>query len=228
MRESMMPFALSFLMASVAVYYTVLLLDDPIRPAEAAANSITTASLISDVAAIGRGAAPDKTATGDNGATAATDQAVAETKVEPVQLSGEPTVGRDATITIQGSAVRLTGVVIPPGVETVDGDAATKLKDIISKSDVHCSAVPQAEGEVLEGACWVLSGGHPIDLAAELVLAGVARECVSESNGRYMPFKQMSAAEIELPASCSAAPAVAAIAPPPEKSADASLKPSQP
>lgn len=227
MRESMMPFALSFLMASVAVYYTVLLLDDPIRPA-AAANSITTASLISDVAAIGTGASPDQTAVGDAGGVAPTVAAIAEAKVDLVQLSGEATVGHDATITIQGSTIHLVGIVVPPATDTVDGDAAKRLKELSAKSDVHCSAMPQAEGDVLEGTCWVLSGGHPIDLGAELVLAGVARECVSESNGRYVPFKQMSAAEIELPARCSGAPAVAAIAPPPEKTADASLKPSQP
>lgn len=226
MRDSMMPFALSFLMASVAVYYTVILLDDPIRPA-AAATSVTAASLIGNVAVLGSEPTSPTTAAADAAKAVSAD--AVETKIEPVQLSGEPSVGRDATITIQGSTVRLAGVVFGAASDAVDSDAAVKLKDVIGKSDVHCSALPQAQGDTLEGACWVLSGGHPIDLAAELVLAGVARECASQSNGRYLPFKQMSAAEIDLPSQCSAAPAVAAVAAPVEQTAAASpLKPSQP
>jgi hypothetical protein len=134
-----------------------------------------------------------------------------ERKLAPLEkISGEAKILPDGTLEILGTKIRLEGLIF-----ATKADAALDaLRDIASSGDIHCALLTTEAGGIRDGSCWTLSGGHPIDIAAELMMAGVVRECVRETRGRYHAFEQMSAKEISVPPECGGEAAVAAAASP--------------
>jgi hypothetical protein len=114
------------------------------------------------------------------------------------KITGEAKVLGDGTLEILGTKIRLEGLVLPGKL-----DAALEALSAFARSgDIHCALLTSEVSDIRDGTCWVMSAGHPIDIAAELMLAGLARECVKDSRGRYHVFEQMSAREIAVPPEC--------------------------
>jgi hypothetical protein len=125
------------------------------------------------------------------------------------KISGEAKVLSDGTLEILGTKIRLEGLVL-----ATKADAALDaLRDLIGSGDVHCALMTTEANEIRDGSCWIMSGGHPIDIAAELMLAGLARECVKDTRGRYHAFEQQSAMDISVPPECGGDVAVASSPP---------------
>jgi hypothetical protein len=192
LKRPISPIVLVAFLAVVALGYTVFVFNDPATglPTRAfntiAGGSTSDSDLQELIVSVGQSSLPNVQ---DN----------SERKLAPLEkITGEAKVHADGTLEILGTRIRLEGLVLPTKADA----AIDTLKDFARQSDVHCALLTREVAEVRDATCWVMSAGHPIDIVAELLLAGLGRECLKTSLGRYHVFEQMSASEIPLPPEC--------------------------
>jgi hypothetical protein len=183
---SVSPMVLIFVLTAVAGYYAVLVFDDP----EGANRTLAT---------IASGGTESQSTPAEVPVVSAIQDEAAARSAPPEKISGEATVAEDGSLEILGTKIHLNGLVLP----AKPGEGIKALRDYAKADDIYCSLLSGEISDVRAGSCWTLSGGHPIDIVAELIMAGSARECVKESNGRYFAFEQMSARDIVIPPACS-------------------------
>jgi endonuclease YncB( thermonuclease family) len=106
-------------------------------------------------------------------------------------LTGKVTFVRDGdTIEVAHLPVRLNGLATPEGDEP-GGSAATRaMREMVSGRIVRC----ELDGERTHDRCVAVCYLEGRDLAAEMVRAGLARDCPRFSGGRYRAAETQAAA----------------------------------
>ena len=93
------------------------------------------------------------------------------------------------TIEVGGLPVRLEGLAAPE-LDAPGGEEATEaMHMLVDGQEVRCELTGERSGDRCIGTCYL--GGT--DIAAELVRAGVARDCPRFSRGRYGDEEQQAA-----------------------------------
>ena len=101
------------------------------------------------------------------------------------ELIGTVTHVRDGdTIEIGDVAIRLQGLHAPEGNEAGGSDATAFMTDLVLGHKLVCDLTGERSHDRLIGICY-LNGK---DIAAELVAAGLGRDCPRYSGGRYAPM----------------------------------------
>lgn len=120
------------------------------------------------------------------------------------------------TIEVGGVAIRLQGLHAPELDETDGPEAAAFMAELDMGQDVTCDLTGERSHDELIGVCF-LDGR---DIAAELIAAGLGRDCAWYSGGRYaaidrrpdMPLPVERAAVREVPSDRRPAIAIVAVA----------------
>lgn len=100
-------------------------------------------------------------------------------------LIGTVTHVRDGdTIEVGDVAVRLQGLHAPEGNEVGGSDATAFMTNLVLGRGLVCNLTGERSHDRLIGICY-LDGK---DIAAELVAAGLGRDCPRYSGGRYAPL----------------------------------------
>ena len=119
-----------------------------------------------------------------------TTPATAATRCERGPLIGPVTHVRDGdTIEVGGLPVRLEGLAAPELDEPGGEEATEAMRMLVEGQEVRCELTGERSGDRCIGTCYL--GGT--DIAAELVRAGVARDCPRFSRGRYGDEEQQAA-----------------------------------
>ena len=186
------PIVFVFVLLAVAGYYGVLIFGDPGASRHMATRSL--AALSTEDESLEEG-----TATTPANVPVVSALDANSRLLPPEKISGEAKVSDDGSLEIVGTRIHLNGVVL----RQKGGEGLQALRSYAKTGDLYCSLLTDEVGDIRSANCWTMNGGHPIDIVAELILSGVARECVKESGGRYIAFEQMSAKDIKLPPECS-------------------------
>ena len=97
-------------------------------------------------------------------------------------LTGTVNHVRDGdTVEVGGVAVRLNGLHAPELDEAGGPEAAAFMVELVMGQDVTCDLTGERSHDRLIGVCF-LDGR---DIAAELIAAGLGRDCARYSGGRY-------------------------------------------
>mgnify|MGYP006270708393 CR=1 FL=1 len=113
--------------------------------------------------------------------------------------AGEARVIDGDTIEISGRKFRLEGLHAPE-VDEPGGEAATRfMRDLLAGQRVICAPTGDRSYDRLVAVCRLPGEG---DIAAELVKAGLGRDCTRYSGGRYARFETTGAARFPLPGYC--------------------------
>jgi len=119
-------------------------------------------------------------------------------KAETV-LEGIVTHVRDGdTIEVAGIAIRLQGLHAPELGEPGGYSARVFMLDLVEKKEIRCVLTGERSYNRIIGVCY-LDG---LDIAAQLVQAGLGRDCPRYSGGKYRHLESHSAIEIHLPNYC--------------------------
>ncbi len=113
--------------------------------------------------------------------------------------AGEARVIDGDTIEISGRKFRLEGLHAPE-VDEPGGAAATRfMRDLLAGRRVVCAPTGDRSYDRLVAVCRLPGEG---DIAAELVKAGLGRDCARYSGGRYASFETTDADRFPLPGYC--------------------------
>ncbi len=114
-------------------------------------------------------------------------------------LTGSARVVDGDTIEIDGVRLRLQGLHAPERDEP-GGAAATRfMVRLLDRQKVSCAPTGERSYDRLIAIC-SLDGGR--DIAAELVAAGLGRDCARYSKGRYGPLETADGKRLPLPPYC--------------------------
>jgi endonuclease YncB( thermonuclease family) len=114
--------------------------------------------------------------------------------------------GDGDTITVHGVLVRLQGVAAPEiahpnlGIEEEPGgsEAAAFMRQLVDGKTLVCDLT----GERTQGRPVALCYRDGRDVAAEVIAAGLARDCPRFSGGRYASLERPEAKRLPLPGYC--------------------------
>jgi micrococcal nuclease len=107
-------------------------------------------------------------------------------------LTGEVTFVRDGdTIVVGSMPIRLNGLAAPDGDEP-GGEAATRaMVKLVDGQRLRCELNGERTHDRCVGVCYL----EGVDISAEMVLRGVARDCPRFSGGRYHVIEAQAAAD---------------------------------
>lgn len=94
--------------------------------------------------------------------------------------------------------IRLNGLHAPERGDPDGKRAATFMRNLVLHKAVICSLTGEKTYDRFVGTCWL--GG--VDIAGELVAAGLGRDCPRYSGGRYAALEVDSAKSMPLPGYC--------------------------
>ena len=106
-------------------------------------------------------------------------------------LAGTVSHVRDGdTIELAGRALRLNGLAAPEGDEPGGAEATVAMVELALGRQVRC----ELDGERTHDRCVAVCYLEGRDLAAEMIRAGLARDCPRFSGGRYRAAEMQAAA----------------------------------
>ncbi len=103
------------------------------------------------------------------------------------------------TVRVAGQKVRLQGLAAPELHEPGGQEAKNALIELVRGQHIICELDGTTSYDRVVGICYV--GGR--DLAAELVMRGLARDCERFSAGRYRELEPSITQDLPLPGYCS-------------------------
>lgn len=118
---------------------------------------------------------------------------------EPSVLAGPASVIDGDTLRVAGQKVRLQGVAAPELHETGGRAAKNAMIRLVKGRQVSCELDGTKSHDRVVGICY--AAGR--DVAAELVMLGLARDCARFSDSRYEKFETPAAQSLPLPQYCS-------------------------
>jgi len=115
------------------------------------------------------------------------------------RLAGRATVTDGNTLRVADQAVRLQGVAAPERSGPGKAAAAAFVRELVADREVTCDLADgtRTRGRVV-GVCRV--GDR--DIGAELIRAGLARDCPRYSKGRYAVLETPAGRQLPLPGYC--------------------------
>ena len=115
------------------------------------------------------------------------------------RLVGRATVTDGNTLWVADQAVRLQGVAAPERSEPGRAAATAFVRELVADREVTCDLADgtRTRGRVV-GVCRV--GDR--DIGAELIRAGLARDCPRYSKGRYAVLETPAGRQLPLPGYC--------------------------
>ena len=114
------------------------------------------------------------------------------------RLAGRATVTDGNTLWVADQAVRLQGVAAPERSEPGRAAATAFVRELVAGREVTCDLDgTRTRGRVV-GVCRV--GDR--DIGAELIRAGLARDCPRYSKGRYEGLETPAGRQLPLPGYC--------------------------
>lgn len=117
----------------------------------------------------------------------------------PSDLRGTVTQVRDGdTIEVDGVPVRLHGLHAPEFDTETGQEAAAFMQALILHKEIVCTLTGDQSWDREIGVCWL----GERDIAAQLVTAGLGRDCPRYSNGRYASLETKEAKQMKLPDYC--------------------------
>jgi len=106
-------------------------------------------------------------------------------------LAGAVSHVRDGDIIeVNGRVIRLNGLAAPEWDEPGGAEATRGMRGLVDGRQVRC----ELDGERTHDRCAAVCYIEGRDLAAEMVCAGLARDCPRFSNGRYRAAEAQAAA----------------------------------
>lgn len=106
-------------------------------------------------------------------------------------LTGAVTYVRDGdTIVVGTMPLRLNGLAAPEGDEPGGAAATRAMVEMVEGREVRCELDGQRTYDRCVAVCYL----EGVDIAAELVAAGLARDCPRFSGGRYREAEMQAAA----------------------------------
>lgn len=94
--------------------------------------------------------------------------------------------------------VRLHGLHAPEDGEPGYAEATAFMVELVGAQPLSCKLTGRMTWDRHEGTCWL----GELDIAAELMRAGLGRDCPYHSGGRYAHLETDAGREIQLPAYC--------------------------
>jgi endonuclease YncB( thermonuclease family) len=113
-------------------------------------------------------------------------------------LAGQASVIDGDTIRVAGQKVRLQGLAAPELSEPGGIEAKNAMIELVSNRRVSCELDGTTSYDRVVGICYAAG----LDMAAELVRRGLARDCPRYSGGRYGDLEPASAEALPLPGYC--------------------------
>jgi endonuclease YncB( thermonuclease family) len=114
------------------------------------------------------------------------------------RLSGRARVVDGDTLEVSGVAVRLKGLAAPERKQAGGAEATAFMRELTDGRTVVCDLTNERTWGRRVGTCLV--GGK--DVAAELVAAGLARDCPRYGGGRYAAMETRAGRRLPLPDYC--------------------------
>ena len=114
------------------------------------------------------------------------------------RLTGRARVVDGDTLEVAGVAVRLKGLAAPEREEAGGAEATERMRGLVAGRTVVCELTNERTWGRRVGTCRV--GGR--DVAAELVAAGLARDCPRYGGGRYAGLETPAGQRLPLPGYC--------------------------
>jgi micrococcal nuclease len=106
-------------------------------------------------------------------------------------LTGAVTYVRDGdTIVVGSMPIRLNGLAAPEGDEPGGARATRAMLELVEGREVRCELDGQRTYDRCVAVCYL----EGVDIAAEMVAAGLARDCPRFSGGRYREAERQAAA----------------------------------
>lgn len=139
-------------------------------------------------------------------ATAATSRAPSEVSGLAHVIDGD-TIHLTLQATGQLVKVRLQGVAAPERSDAGGAEATQYVKQLAEGREARCELDGSRSKDRVVGVCYV-SGK---DLGAEVIAAGLARDCPRFSGGRYQALEKPAASGLPYPSYCVAKPKASAI-----------------
>ena len=116
------------------------------------------------------------------------------------ELEGTVTRVRDGdTIEVEGTAVRLSGLHAPEMDQPGGREAKAFMMDMVAGKQVRCVLEGQRNHDREIGDCFL----NDRDISAELIAAGLGRDCIRYSGGRYAHLETTEGKRLPLPGYCS-------------------------
>lgn len=94
--------------------------------------------------------------------------------------------------------IRLQGLHAPEAGEPGYAEAKAFMDRLVGSQVLECDLTGRMTWDRYEGVCFLGSR----DIAAELVRAGLGRDCPRHSGGRYRPLETAEGARLDLPGYC--------------------------
>jgi endonuclease YncB( thermonuclease family) len=114
------------------------------------------------------------------------------------RLTGRARVVDGATLEVSGVAIRLKGLAAPERKQAGGSEATAFMRELTAGRTVVCDLTNERTWCRRVGTCRV--GGR--DVAAELVAAGLARDCERYGGGRYADLETAAGRRLPLPGYC--------------------------
>jgi endonuclease YncB( thermonuclease family)/Spy/CpxP family protein refolding chaperone len=115
------------------------------------------------------------------------------------QMTGVVTHVRDGdTIEIGDAAIRLQGLHAPELSDPLGDQARELMQALVLGKEVDCMLDGTRNGGRVIGICFA----NGLDIAAQLVDRGLARDCAAFSGGRYLPFEIEDSKIMGMPGYC--------------------------
>ncbi|MFW5834037.1 MAG: thermonuclease family protein [Pseudomonadota bacterium] len=104
------------------------------------------------------------------------------------------------TFEVAAQRIRIEGLHAPELQEPLGPMARDFVRDLVKDDEVRCIWNGARSYNRLVARCFLADDGR--DIAAELVAAGLGRDCERFSGGRYAPFETAAGKELSLPTYC--------------------------
>lgn len=107
------------------------------------------------------------------------------------------------TLRVADTKVRLNGIAAPEEGHPAYRQGKIFVRRLVRQSQsVRCNLMGEQTYDREVGYCFVLLDGKSLDIQAEIVSAGLARDCRRYSGGRYRRLEAPEARELPLPGYC--------------------------
>jgi endonuclease YncB( thermonuclease family) len=104
------------------------------------------------------------------------------------------------TFEVAAQRIRIQGLHAPELEEPLGPKARDFVRDLVKDDEVRCIWDGERSYNRLVARCFLDADGR--DIAAELVAAGLGRDCARYSGGRYAEFETEAGRELALPTYC--------------------------